>query len=114
DEFLVNDVDDLFAGVESPQHFLADGSLSDALGKLGDDSVVDVRVEEGFADLAHRVADVGLGDAAAAAQLLAGLGEVPLSACEHGGWTPILGPSKSQRRYRILDGAEHRCNGAHT
>ena len=54
---------------------------------LGDEVVgdgeVDVGVEQGLADLLHAFADVGFGDAAAAAQLFQRLGEAALDAFKH-------------------------------
>ena len=49
-----------------------------------DDLVVDVRLEEREADLAHRGVDVGLGDAAVAGQLAEGVAQAVGEGVEHG------------------------------
>ncbi len=67
-QLLVDDLDDLLAGVQALQHFSADGPLADARHEVLDDLVVDVRLEQGEANLAHGGIDVRLGDAAAAGQ----------------------------------------------
>ena len=50
-----------------------------------DDLVVDVRLEQGEADLAHGGVDVGLGDAAAAGQAGEGLAQAVTERVEHEG-----------------------------
>ena len=67
-QLLVDDLDDLLAGVEALQHVSANRPLADARHEVLDDLVVDVGLEQGEANLAHRGIDVGLGDAAAAGQ----------------------------------------------
>ena len=78
-------LDDLLAGVERAEDFLADGLLGDALDERVDDVEVDVGFEQGLADLAQAFADVGLGEPAAAAQLLERVAEALLNAFEHAG-----------------------------
>ena len=84
DQLVVDVADDLLAGVDRAQHFLADRFLGDALDEDVGDIVVDVGVEQGAADLHQALADVGLGDPAAAAQLLQRFGQISLDAFEHG------------------------------
>ena len=59
------------------------GLLGDALDEVVGDIEVDVGLEQGTADLAQALADVGLGDSAPAAQLLQRLAEAALNAFEH-------------------------------
>ena len=83
DQLVVDDLEDLLAGIEGAQHFLADGALGDALDEIVGDGVVDVGVEQGLADFLHGLADVGFRDASAAAQLLQGFAEIALNAFKH-------------------------------
>jgi hypothetical protein len=48
--------------------------------------MVDIGFEEGGADLLHRVADVGLGDGALAAELAEDAGKAVGESFEHGGY----------------------------
>ncbi len=68
-ELLVDDLDDHLAGLEALQHALADRLLADAGDELLGDLEVDVRLEQGEADLAHRLVDVVLAQLAARAQV---------------------------------------------
>ena len=68
-ELLVDDADDLLAGGEALEDVGADRPLADAGHEVLDDLEVDVRLEQGEPDLAHRGVDVGLADAAAAGQV---------------------------------------------
>ena len=76
-------LDDLLAGIEGAQHFLADRLLGDALDEVVGDVEVDVGFEQGLADLLQAFADVGFGEPAAAAQLLEGLAQTALNAFKH-------------------------------
>ena len=53
DEFVVDDLDDLLAGIEGAQHFLADGALRDFGDEVLGDGEIDVGFEKGFAHLLH-------------------------------------------------------------
>ncbi len=70
-----------------------------ALDEVAGDGEVDVGVEQGLADLLHGLADVGLGDAAAAAQLLERFAETALDAFKHS-FTPPLPRAGGARRSR--------------
>src|SRR5262249_42892603 len=83
DEFLVDDADDLLAGVEAPQDGLADGPLGDASDEGVDDVEVDVSVEQRTAALLQAVADVRLGESSPAAQLLEDLAQRALQPIKH-------------------------------
>ena len=83
DEFVVDDAHDLLAGVQRAEHGLADGPLGDALNEVVGDGEVDVGVQQGAADFLQTVANIGFGQAAAAAQLLQRLAEAFLDALEH-------------------------------
>ena len=83
-QLLVDDLDDLLAGVEALEHVGADGPLADARHEVLDDLVVDVRLEQGEANLAHGGIDVGLGDAAAAGQLAEDVAQAVGKVVEHG------------------------------
>ena len=67
-ELLVDDLDDLLAGVEAAEDFLADRALLDARDELLDDLEVDVGLEQRQPDFAHGGVDVGLADPAAAGE----------------------------------------------
>ena len=58
----MDDLDDLLAGGEALEDLGADRPLADAGDEVLDDLEVDVGLEQGEADLAHRGIDVGLGD----------------------------------------------------
>ena len=62
-------------GSSGAEHFLADGLLGDAVDEVVGDVEVDVGFEKRGADLREPLPDVGLGDAAPAAQLLEGIGQ---------------------------------------
>ena len=68
-QLLVDDLDDLLAGVEALEHLGADCARADARHEVLDDAEVDVRLEQRQPDLAHCGVDVGFGDTAAAGQL---------------------------------------------
>src|SRR5216683_2179480 len=72
DEFVVDDLYDLFGRGEGGGDLFADGAGADALDELGDDSEVDVGLEEGEANLAEGVGDVLVRDCALAAEGLEG------------------------------------------
>ena len=70
DELLVDDLDDLLAGIQAGEQVGPDGALADARDEVLDDLEVDVGLEQGEADLAQRDVEVGLGDPCLAAQAL--------------------------------------------
>ena len=72
-QLVVDDLDDHLRGVERLEHVGADGLVGDALGKVLDDLIADVRLEQGHTHLAHGLLDVGRRQAALAAQALEGI-----------------------------------------
>ncbi len=68
-ELVVDDLHDLLAGVELADQLRAQAALLDLGGELLDDLEVDVRLEQGQADLAHRRVDVLLAQRAVLAQV---------------------------------------------
>src|SRR5262245_28445008 len=83
DELVVDDADDLLAGIERAENFLAEGPFGDPLDEVVSDGEIDVGFEQGLAYLSHTVADVGLSDPAASAQLLERFAQTALNAFEH-------------------------------
>jgi hypothetical protein len=81
----VDDLDDLLRGAQALRQVGADALLLDAGDQVLDDLEVDVGLEQGQADLAQDLVDLGLAQAAPAPQAL----EDPLEAIgqriEHGG-----------------------------
>jgi hypothetical protein len=71
-ELLVDDLDDLLAGVELLGDLHPGRSLLDGVRELLDDLEVDVGLEQREPDLAHRAVDVVLGQRAALADALEG------------------------------------------
>ena len=78
DEFVVDDLDDLLAGVDGAQDGLTDGALGDARDEGLDDLEVHVGVEQRLADLLEALLDVRLGDATTTAQLLERIAQTSL------------------------------------
>src|SRR5699024_9095775 len=70
DKLVVDELDDLLGGVERLGDLFAQRSLTDPAGDLAPHRDGDVGVEQGTADLADRLVDVRLGEAAMAAQTL--------------------------------------------
>ena len=67
-QLVVDDLHDLLAGLDPVQHVGAEGALADSGHEVLDDAEVDVRLEQGEADLAQRDVQVGFGDLCLAAQ----------------------------------------------
>ena len=65
-QLLVDDLDDLLGRVQRLGEVLADGPLPDAGLEAADHPEVDVGLEQGEADLAEDLVDVGLGQASLA------------------------------------------------
>src|SRR5262245_22395973 len=83
DKFFIDDADDLLAGVEGAQHFLADRPLGDTLDEVVGDSKVNVSFEQGAADLAQPVPDVRLREPSPAAKFLERFAQTALDAFKH-------------------------------
>ena len=69
-ELLVDELDDLLAGVECLGRLDADGTLADARHHGAHHRHVDVGLEKSGADLAQHLVDIGLGEAALALDAL--------------------------------------------
>ena len=69
-ELLVDDLDDHLRRGEGLEHVGSAGAFGHGLGEVLDDLVADVRFQQGHAHLAHRLAHVGGGQSAFAAQAL--------------------------------------------
>ena len=68
DHLVAHDAQDGLIRGQALQHFLAGGAGADPLDDLLRDLEVDVRLEEGEADLAERGVDLGLGEDTLAAK----------------------------------------------
>ncbi len=89
DELLIDDLDDLLAGIDGPQHLLADRPCANAFDELVDGVEVDVGFEQRGADVLQAFADIRFGDTAAAAQPFDGVLQPALNAIEHR-WHPDM------------------------
>ena len=75
-QLLVDDLHDLLAGVEALQDVLAGRALADLRDEVLDDLEVDVGLEQREPDLAHRLRDRLLVEAALAAEVAEGVLEL--------------------------------------
>ena len=82
-ELVVDDLHDLLARRQALEDIGADGALLDPGDEVLDDLEVDVGLEQGEADLAHRGVDVGLADAATAGQRSERLAKAITQGVEH-------------------------------
>ena len=71
-EFLVDDLHDLLAGVQRPGDLGAEGALADLAGEFADHGHGNVGVQQGPADLADCGVNICLGEAALATEILEG------------------------------------------
>ena len=76
DQFVVDDFDDLLAGLDALDDFRADGLGLDAFDEIAGDLEIDVGFEQRQAHFAQGVADVVLGNFAEAAQIAKGVLEL--------------------------------------
>ena len=83
DQFVVDDLDDLLAGIDAREHVLPDGLGFDLGDEVVGDGEVDVGFEQRPADLAQAVADVVGREPAAAAEFAQGVLEATLNRIEH-------------------------------
>jgi hypothetical protein len=72
DEFVVDEFDDLLAGLDTEKDFLADRFVFDALNEIASDLEIDVGFKEGQPDFSEGIADVLLGDFAETPQVFEG------------------------------------------
>ena len=75
-EFVVENFDDLLAGLDGLDDVFAEGLLLDLFDEGLGDLVFDIGLQEGEADLAEGIGDVFLGDAAHPAEVPEGLVEI--------------------------------------
>src|SRR4029450_1216445 len=68
-QFIVNDLNDLFSGLDALDDLLTDGLALDLVDEISRHLEIDVGIEKGEADLAERLRDVGFGDSPQAAQV---------------------------------------------
>ena len=75
-EFVMDDFDDLLAGLDALDDFRADGLGFDALDEIAGDLEIHVGLQQRHADFAQGIADVGLGNFPEAAQIAEGVLEL--------------------------------------
>ena len=75
-QFVVDDFDDLLAGLDALDDFRADGLGLDALDEIAGDLEIHVGLQQRHAHLAQGIGDVGLGNFAEAAQVAKGVLEL--------------------------------------
>ena len=68
-EFVVDELDDLLAGLDALDDLLAEGFVLDAFDEIAGDLEIHIGFEQRQAHFAQRVADVGLGDFSEPAQV---------------------------------------------
>ena len=75
-EFVVDDFDDLLAGLDALDDFRADGLGFDALDEIAGDLEIHVGLQQRHADFAQGIGDVGLGNFSEPAQVAKGVLEL--------------------------------------
>ena len=83
-ELVENDLDDVLGGAQRREDVGGEALLLAPGNELLDHAIVDVSLEKGHANLAHREVDVVLGEATLAAELLEGVLETVGERVEHG------------------------------
>ena len=101
-QLLVDDLHDLLAGSQALQDVLAERALLDRVGEVTRDLEVDVRLEERETDLAHRLGDGLLVEAAAATEAAERRLELVGEGVEHG-------PEVYVEASRLLDSSRERA-----
>src|SRR5918911_2798700 len=84
DQLIPDDADHLLGRRQRLEHLLADRALPDRGDEVLDDLEVDVRLQQGAADLSHRVIDVLLGELSFVADALKDIVEAIAEGIEHG------------------------------
>ncbi len=72
-EFVMDDFDDLLAGLDALDDFRAEGLGFDALDEIARDLEIHVGLQQCHADFAQRLGDVGLGNFSEPAQVAKGV-----------------------------------------
>ena len=106
DELLVDDLDDLLRRVQRLRQVHPDGALADAIEHRADDLEVDVRLEQGDADLPQDLVDVLLAEPPLAAELLEDPVEPVRQCLEH------EGPMLPARRLSVQPAVDGSARGA--
>ena len=75
-QFVMDDFDDLLAGLDALDDFRAEGFGFDALDEVAGDLEIHVGLQQRHADLAQGIGDVGLGNFPEAAQVAEGVLEL--------------------------------------
>ena len=104
DHHVVDDLHHLLAGRDAGQHFLADGAFADVGDEVLHHGQGDVGVQQGEADLAQGVGDVGLVQRAAAAQAVEDAGETAGKAFEHADPNTIRAGARTLADRRVKAG----------
>jgi hypothetical protein len=79
----MDDLHDHLAGGDALHHLLADGALADLCDEILDHRQRHVGLEQGDADLAHRVGDVALAQGATPLEAVEDAGQPAGQALEH-------------------------------
>jgi hypothetical protein len=82
-QFVMDDFDDLFAGFDALDDLQADGLFLHPIDKVAGHLEIDVGIEEGEADLAQRLGNVGFRDPAESAQVAEDLLKFLAEGIEH-------------------------------
>lgn len=69
----MDDLDDLLAGMDALDDFLAESFRLDLLDEIPGDLEINIRIKKGRADIAQRIGDVGLRDFPKAAEIAEGI-----------------------------------------
>ena len=85
DELVVDDLHERLTGIQAARHFLAERAVADSVDERLGHRQRDVCLEQRHANGPHGVADVVLGDPAAAGDALERLGEARRQLIEHAG-----------------------------
>src|SRR5665213_2287437 len=107
DQFLVDDLDDLLARAQALGEFEPQAAVAHRRGELADHADLDVGLEEGGADLAEDLVDIGLGQPSSAPESAEDAVESVGQALEHGVLSlpdrtgtvvrPVAGPGPVQK-----------------
>jgi hypothetical protein len=95
-ELVVHDLDHLFGGRESGEHFSADGLDANLLNEVADDVEIDVGFKQGDANFAQSFSDVFFSECALAAEGLKGALEFVSKVFKHGQFKCIATPAVRQ------------------
>ncbi|MFM1943079.1 MAG: hypothetical protein RI897_2061 [Verrucomicrobiota bacterium] len=85
DHFIMNDFDDLLAGLNTPDYFCPKALGLDAFDEVAGDLKIDIGFEESHADLPKCFSHIGFRDLSQAPQVAEGLLEFTGQRIEHGG-----------------------------